>query len=337
MPLVTSQNEETTLLGKSKEDYAHILKWMSFFNSEIILAMIQQLLPLMGVIPYNKESVDHFAKMGQAAVQVVEEHLHSSTFLVGERLTLADTFCAGIITLGFQLFYGKAWRQANPNVTRWFQTIINQPIYSAVTEKVEFLEEPKLGNVPPKKAEAVEPAYVAGTTSDAAEAPAKAPKLKHPLEALPRATYPLDEWKRFYSNNETPDAMKYFWEEIPFEEYSIWRCDYKYNNELTLTYMSNNLIGGFNTRLEASRKYLFGCASVYGESNDSIIRGAFVIRGEEYLPVFGVAPDFESYKITRLDPSKPEDREFVEAQWGWDKPIVVNDKDYKHADGKIFK
>lgn len=27
-----SQNEKTTLLGKTKQDYASILKWMSYFN-----------------------------------------------------------------------------------------------------------------------------------------------------------------------------------------------------------------------------------------------------------------------------------------------------------------
>ena len=28
-----------------------------------------------------------------------------------------------------------------------------------------------------------------------------------------------------------------------FEEYSLYRVDYKYNDELKLTFMSNNLIG----------------------------------------------------------------------------------------------
>lgn len=147
---ITSQDEKTTLLGKNKEDYAHILKWMSFFNSEIITPLVEQYLPLVGIRPYNQESVDTFAKMAQAAVSVVEEHLDGKDFLVGDGLTLADIFCAGIITLGFQFFYGRAWREANPNITHWYKNIISQPIYSAVTEKVEFLEEPKLTNVPPK-------------------------------------------------------------------------------------------------------------------------------------------------------------------------------------------
>lgn len=97
------------------------------------------------------------------------------------------------------------------------------------------------------------------------------------------------------------------------------------------------LTGGFFARLEASRKYIFGAASVYGVTNDSVIRGAFVIRGQEALAAFDVAPDYESYEFTKLDPTKAEDKEFVDDMWAWDKPIEVNGKTYEHADGKVFK
>ena len=46
------------------------------------------------------------------------------------------------------------------------------------------------------------------------------------------------------------------------------------------------MAGGFFARLEASRKFIFGAASVFGVSNDSVIRGAFVIRGQEAAPAF---------------------------------------------------
>jgi elongation factor 1-gamma len=100
---------------------------------------------------------------------------------------------------------------------------------------------------------------------------------------------------------------------------------------------SNNKIGGFFNRLEASRKYLFGALSVYGQSNDSVIRGAFLARGPEAKPAFDVAPDWESYDFVKLDPKKAEDRAFVNSMWSWDKPIEVNGKTYEHADGKVFK
>ena len=88
------------------------------------------------------------------------------------------------------------------------------------------------------------------------------------------------------------------------------------------------IIGGFFNRLEASRKYLFGMLSVYGKANDSVIVGAFLVRGQEALPAFDVAPDYESYEFTKLDTSKKEDREFVEDQWEAEKPVVIKGKVY---------
>ena len=315
--------------------YASILQWMSFFNMEIVGPLGDWFQPLVGRKPYNKKAVDEAAQLTAKAVAVPEEHLKHHTFLVGERITLADLFCAVLLNRGFQYFFDKQWRQSHPNTTRWYETVVNQPILTAVAKKLDYLEKPALTNVAPKAAEAPKPAKAA--PAPAAAAAEDAPKPKHPCDLLPRSAFPLDEFKRYYSNNDTPKAMEFFWEKVPFDDYSIWRCDYKYNDELTLTFMSNNLIGGFNTRLEASRKYLFGCAAVFGENNDSVIQGAFVIRGQEYEPVFDVAPDYESYKFTKLDPKKAEDRAFVEDIWGWEKPAVVNGKEYPMADGKVFK
>ncbi|KAI8657402.1 hypothetical protein NCS57_01118300 [Fusarium keratoplasticum] len=343
---ITSQNEKTTLLGKTKQDYASILKWLSFFNSEVLPRLGAWIEPLKGVVPYNKKNVDEASKAALKAFDVVEDHLIRNTYLVGERITLADLFAASITLRGFQYFFDKTYREEHPALTRWFETVRSQPIFSEVAEQVEFLETPALTNTPPKKPEQPKkeaapkkekeaPAPAAAPAAEDAPAP---PKPKHPLELLGKPSFPLDEWKRQYSNIKNHDeAMKYFWENFNFEEWSIWKVDYKYNDELTLTFMSNNLIGGFNNRLEGSRKYIFGCAAVYGENNDSVIQGAFVVRGQEYLPAFDVAPDYESYEFTKLDPTKPEDRQFVEDAWGWEKGIKVGDKEYALADGKVFK
>lgn len=97
------------------------------------------------------------------------------------------------------------------------------------------------------------------------------------------------------------------------------------------------LIAGFFTRLEASRKYIFGVASVYGTANDSILRGAFVVRGQDATPAFDVAPDFDSYSFIKLDPSKEEDREFINDEWSCDRGIEEGGKKLEWADGKVFK
>ncbi|KAI9797512.1 MAG: hypothetical protein M1833_005423 [Piccolia ochrophora] len=342
----TSQNEKTTLLGKTKQDYASILQWMSFGNTEIMPSISGWFRPLVGRDPFNKKNVEDSAKATEKAVNVLEQHFLVNTYLVGERLTLADIFVAGMVTRGFQYLFDKKWRSDHPNVTRWYETIHNQPLYSDVHGKPNFIAEavkyqpPKKEQAPKKETapKAAKPKAKEADEEDEEEEDKPAPKPKHPLEGLDKPTLVLDDWKRKYSNADTrSEALPWFWENFKPEEYSLWRCDYKYNDELSLTFMTANLIGGFFARLEASRKYIFGAASVFGESNNSVVVGAFVIRGQDATPAFDVAPDHESYEFSKLDPSKKEDREFVEDQWAWDKPVVVAGKTYEWADGKVFK
>ncbi|KPI37668.1 Elongation factor 1-gamma 2 [Cyphellophora attinorum] len=328
-----SQNESTRLLGKTKKDYAKIVQFMSFSNSHLLPAIGSWFRPLIGRDPYNKKN----------------SHFLVNSFFVGERLTLADLYVASQISRGFQYVLDKEWRSENPNTTRWYETIVNQPIWKAVVEKPVFVEE-AVKYTPPKK----EPKPAAAAAAPKAEKPKaapkpaaddeddepkpEAPKAKHPIEALGKPTLILDDWKRKYSNEETREvALPWFWENYKPDEYSLWKVNYKYNEDLTLTFMSANLVGGFFARLEASRKYLFGALSVYGKANDSVIQGAFLVRGQEAIPAFDVAPDWESYEFVKLDPSKAEDKKLVEDEWSWDKPITVDGKEYEWADGKVFK
>ena len=251
--IVTSQNEKTSLLGKTKQDYASIVRWMSFGNFEVLPSIARAFRPLKGLDPYNKKNADEGFKAMMEAAHVIEEHLLVHTFLVGERMTLADLFMAGMLSRGFDFFFDKKWRSENPNVTRWYETVYNQPIYSAVVPKLEFIDE-AIKYVPPKKEEKPKQEKAAKAPKAAEKPKAKepedeeeedkpAPKPKHPLEALPKPTIPLDEMKRKYSNEDTPVALKWFWENFNPEEYSLWKVDYKYNDELTMTFMTSNLIG----------------------------------------------------------------------------------------------
>ena len=227
---------------------------MSFANSEILPQLSAWFRPLIGRDPFNKKTVEDSQKATLKAMSVLEEHLLVNTFLVGERITLADLFATSVASRGFQFVFDKKWRTEYPNVTRWYETIYNQPIYSAVVDKLSFIDE-AIPNHPPKKEKEEKPkkeqAPKAAPKPKAKEVDEEEeeedkpqPKPKHPLEALPKPTLVLDDWKRKYSNEETREvALPWFWENFNAEEYSIWRVDYKYNDELTMTFMTSNLIG----------------------------------------------------------------------------------------------
>lgn len=341
---MTGLAEDNKFLGKNSKEYAEILKWLSIANFELLPSIAKTFQPLNGSVPYNKKQVDEASAYTEKIVAVFEERLANYTYLVGERLSLADVFAASLIIRGFDFLFGKEWRAAHPNTSRWFKTIVSTKILKDIVGEYKFRDAP-IEFVAPKK-EKKQQAPKAEKKKEAkpaaaapADEPAAAPKPKHPLEALGKPSAPLDEWKRVYSNEETREtAIPWFWKnQWNPEEWSLYKVDYKYNDELTLTFMSNNLVGGFFNRLSASTKYLFGTLVVYGENNNNGITGFFLVRGQDYKPAFDVAPDWESYDYTKLDPSDEKVKDFINNMLAWDQPVDVNGEKREIADGKVFK
>lgn len=106
--------------------------------------------------------------------------------------------------------------------------------------------------------------------------------------------------------------------------------DFKYNEELTQTFMSSNQITGFFNRLEANRKHLFASVGVLGEANNNMITGIIIVRGQDAKTAVECAPDWESYEFTKLDIADAAQKEFFEAALAWD--LEVDGK--KWVDGK---
>lgn len=132
------------------------------------------------------------------------------------------------------------------------------------------------------------------------EALMEEPKSKDPFDEMPKGTFNMDDFKRFYSNNEESKSIPYFWEKFDKENYSIWFGEYKYSNELTKVFMSCNLITGklspnvtswimFNNfcctagmfqRLDKMRKQCIASVCLFGSDNDSTISGIWIWRGQ---------------------------------------------------------
>merc|ERR1719193_2380150 len=181
------------------------------------------------------------------------------------------------------------FRKPFMNVTRWFTTVINQPnakgVLGAVAlcSKMAEFDAKKFAEFSGKgagdkkgkeKAQKAEKKKEPEKKKEKKEEPAgdeipMEPKKKDPLAALPKGTFDLEECKRFYSNNDEDDSIKWFWEHFDAEHYSIWRSDYKFNSELTMVFMSCNLVGGMFQRLEKMKKNAFASAILFGENNDS--------------------------------------------------------------------
>lgn len=247
------------------------------------------------------------------------------------------------------------------NVNRWFTTIVNQPQVKKVVGAVKMAD--KMAQFDAKKfAEMQKSAGGDSKKENKKEKKADKPKEekkkeekkkpeaddapeddflerkpeKDPMAALPKGTWDMDDFKRFYSNNDEDKSIPYFWEKFDKENYSIWRCDYKYNDELAMVFMSCNLIGGMFQRLEKLRKNAFASCCLFGENNNSTISGVWVWKGQGL--VFELSEDWQidysSYDWKKLDPEAKETKDMVQQYLCW----TGEDKDgRKFNQGKIFK
>ncbi|KAF8626684.1 hypothetical protein AX15_004768 [Amanita polypyramis BW_CC] len=336
------------LLGQDSKESALVDQWVHLAESEfdtstdLIVAMLRHRLP------YNKPVHTFATERHLRVLNVCNSHLSSRTFFVGERVTLADIVVAFFVRRALPYTIDAEVRSKVPNVIRHFETIVNQPQLKEILEPFEYAEKAAQYVPPPKEKKEIKPQ--AAPAPKAEKKPkAKAeeeeeeeeivpaePKPKNPLDDLPKSTFNLEEWKRVYSNRDTRGAggaIEWLYQNFDSAGFSIWRVDFKYNEELTQTFMSSNQIGGFFNRLEASRKYLFGSVGVLGKANDSVISGVLILRGLDVEPVINVAPDWESYTYTKIDAANEADKAFFEAALAWD--LELDGK--KWADGKNFK
>ncbi|KAF9902770.1 hypothetical protein BX616_001809 [Lobosporangium transversale] len=335
---------DSTLIGRSNTEETYIQQWVQFVDCQIVPSLSGWLYPILGYSTYNKVFETQVIERLQHHLKTLERHLTKKTYLVGERVTLADIAGATGLYHGYKLLFDAEFRKSFPAVTRWFTTIVNQSNFKAVAGDFVFCEN-ALKYTAPKKESTKEKKPKEEKPKEAPKPKAKepepeeevqeAPKPKSKLDLLPPAKMPLDEWKRQYSNNDTPVAMKWLWENIDLTtDYSIWKVDYKYNDELTKLYMSNNLAGGLMNRLERARKYAFGCLVVAGEDNANIITGYFIVRGnaEEMIEEITDAADYESYTWIKVNVDE-EEKKKIDQVFAWEgsvdgKPI---------QDGKVFK
>ncbi|PFH50380.1 hypothetical protein AMATHDRAFT_47954 [Amanita thiersii Skay4041] len=333
------------LLGQTPKEQALVDQWVHLAESELETATLAILLFMRHVVLYSKPVHTSAVERSMRVLNTLERHISTRTFFVGERITLADLAVASYFLRATSFTIDKEVRAKIPNLIRHFETIINQPKLKEVYGPVEYLEKAVQYTPPPKEKKEPKPQ---AAPAPKAEKPKKKeeeeeedlvpaePKAKNPLDDLPKSTFNLEDWKRAYSNKDTRGAdgsLEWFYQNFDAAGFSVWRVDFKYNEELTLTFMSSNQIGGFFNRLEASRKYLFGSVGVLGESGNSVISGALILRGPEVEPVVNVAPDWESYTYRKLDLSNASDKAFFEAALAWD--LEIDGK--KWVDGKNFK
>ncbi|XP_071497662.1 elongation factor 1-gamma-like [Diadema antillarum] len=348
------------LRGTDDLSRAQVQMFVNLADNEIEPSASTWVFPTLGVMQFNKQATEKAKGHLRAVMGFLDEYLKTRTFLVGERVTLADISVACNLLLAYRQVFDKAFRQGFVNLNRWFVTFINQPEVKAVLGEVSLCEKAaqfdakkfnelsgggakkekkeKKEQKPKQEKPKQEKKAKKEVEEDEDEAPPPPKPKKDPFADLPPSNFNMDEFKRCYSNNDTETvAVPFFWEKFDKEGYSLWLCDYDYPDHIksNRVFQTCNLVGGMFQRLEKLAKNAFASMIIFGKDKDTHIKGLWFWRGQDL--VFNRSEDwqadYESYKWTKLDPDTEETKALVKTYFTWEGDfggLVFNQ-------GKIFK
>ncbi|KAJ7146723.1 glutathione S-transferase C-terminal-like protein [Mycena epipterygia] len=138
------------LLGKNAKEAALVYQWVHLIeevndNTENIDGILDGTL-----VPYSKTIHTTFVANQLCGLNTINGHLATRTFLVGERITLADIYVASLVLRACGINIATAERAKLPHLMRHLETVINQPVFEGIFHPIPVLEKPK-AYVAPKK------------------------------------------------------------------------------------------------------------------------------------------------------------------------------------------
>jgi len=331
----------TDLLGKTETDKILVDQWIEFCE-EIEGPSSAWVLPLILDVPACTVALKKAKGDIRKAMTVLNKHLLNCTYLVGERVTLADICVFASLLEPYRRVLDVGFRKGFNNLTRWFTMMAHQPNVAAIVGEVVLCtkaQEPKKEEERPKeqpkkeqpkkaekKAEKKEEA-----ADDEEEEQKPKEKAKNPLDLLPPAKFTMDEWKRVYSNEDTVKvAIPWFWEHYDPEGYSYWFAHYKYEHNEPQMFMVANSLSGWIQRLDPLRKYGFGSLCIFSQTRPYDVETFWMFRGKEIPKEMLDCDDSELYDWVRAD---EKDKEKINAFLAWE----GNFGDRTFNQGKIFK
>uniref|UniRef100_A0A8C1RWL9 Valine--tRNA ligase n=1 Tax=Cyprinus carpio TaxID=7962 RepID=A0A8C1RWL9_CYPCA len=121
--------------GSEKKQESQVWQWLSFAENELTPVACAVTFPLLGIMGVDKKSSR--AELLRV-LKALDETLAPRTFLVGEAVTLADIAVSVAALLPFKYALEPVDRKSLVNVTRWFNTCMNQPQFLKVLGKISL-------------------------------------------------------------------------------------------------------------------------------------------------------------------------------------------------------
>lgn len=157
--------DQHKLMGRNAYEAALVDQWIEWSRFEVELPAMSWLYPIFGYADFNEGATEAAKKDIQNVMNILNRHLALRTFLVGERITLADIVLACLFRGLYSTVLDTNTRKSFGNLNRWYLTVSHQP------EVIAHLGEPiliEIAKVAEKKAPVAAP--VAAPASVAVQA-----------------------------------------------------------------------------------------------------------------------------------------------------------------------
>lgn len=123
--------------GKDRKEQAQVVRWLSLSDTEVTPSACNWAYPVIGILP-SSEAQDRGKQDLLRLLSVINTHLRTRTWLVGQRISLADLALVTSLLLVYQHCLGKADLESLPYFTRWFNTVAEQDQVKCVLESVNM-------------------------------------------------------------------------------------------------------------------------------------------------------------------------------------------------------
>ena len=302
---------------------AQVDQWASFVRNHMYPLIAKFVYGIFAIPGFGETDIGGFKKAVNeflTLAQRLDDRLSTRQYLVGDTLSYADVVLVGELNFVMRYTLTAKDKQRIPNLTAYFTRLVNSgklgnllPRFEPGKESLKLFHVPKGANTNKPVAQKKAP-----KKAPAKKAPAKKEEPAKPKKpTFPDTKFDLFNFKTFFVN-EKDDAKRMQWVFDNFDENALafWELTYdKLDDECKVLYQTSNLMNGFVSRAEHMRKYVFGTQGIYGEENNYNIRGCWLGRGTEELPLIKDHFQHDVYKYRKLDPKNEQDRALITAYW----------------------
>jgi len=123
--------------GQDRDKQAQVVRWLSLADTEVTPAACNWVYPVMGILPVSPAQ-ERGKQDLLRLLSVFNDYLRLRTWLVGERISLADLGLASSLLLVHHHCLGTTELESLPHFARWFNTVVQQNEVKVVLERVNL-------------------------------------------------------------------------------------------------------------------------------------------------------------------------------------------------------